>query len=127
MAGAVFAHAISDDGLLTVRAGSWASAWTIPACPIRRPPTVSLSTTDCGNDVSTSADTSIAITVNGEERTVPSGYPLTSLLEDAEVDPDEVRGVAVALNESVVRRQDWGDVTLADGDTVEIVTAQQGG
>lgn len=77
--------------------------------------------------MSTSADTSIAITVNGEDRTVPSGYPLTSLLEDAEVDPDEASGVAVALNESVVRRQDWGDVTLAEGDTVEIVTAQQGG
>lgn len=98
-----------------------------PGAPHPATPTVSLSTTDCGNDVSTSADPSIAITVNGEERTVPSGYPLTSLLEDAEVDPDEVRGVAVALNESVVRRQDWGDVTLAEGDTVEIVTAQQGG
>jgi sulfur carrier protein len=92
----------------------------------RRPPTVSFSTTDCGDDVSSSAP-SIAITVNGEDRTVPSGYPLTDLLEDAEVDPDEARGVAVALNESVVRRQDWDDVTLVEGDTVEIVTAQQGG
>jgi len=77
--------------------------------------------------VSTSADTSIAITVNGENRTVPAEYALTSLLEDAEVDPDAARGVAVALNDSVVRRQDWEDVTLAEGDTVEIVTAQQGG
>jgi sulfur carrier protein len=77
--------------------------------------------------MSTETDAPISITVNGETREVPAGYPLTRLLEDAEIDPDAATGVAVALNESVVRRQDWSDVTLADDDTVEIVTAQQGG
>ena len=65
--------------------------------------------------------------MNGEDRELPSEYSLTALLEDAEIDPADATGVAVALNESVVRRQDWTDVALADGDTVDIVTAQQGG
>jgi sulfur carrier protein len=33
----------------------------------------------------------------------------------------------VAVNESVVPRQDWEDVTLSEEDTVEVIQAQQGG
>jgi sulfur carrier protein len=69
----------------------------------------------------------VQITVNGDDRSVPHRYPLTDLLQDLDVDPESVSGVAVAINESVVRRQDWSDVMLAEGDTVEVITAQQGG
>lgn len=74
-----------------------------------------------------STDTTIDVTVNGEERDLPARYPLTDLLRDLNVDPDESTGVAVAINESVIRRQDWPNATLASGDTVEVITAQQGG
>jgi sulfur carrier protein len=37
------------------------------------------------------------------------------------------RGVAVALNGSVVRRADWATTPLKAGDAVEIVRAMQGG
>lgn len=80
--------------------------------------------------MSSPTDTLIPITVNGEERKVPEGYALTDLLRDLEIDPDSERGtagVAVALNESVLRRQDWEDVRLAEEDTVEVIRAQQGG
>ncbi len=80
--------------------------------------------------MSSPTDTSILITVNGDARTVPEGYPLTELLRDLEIDPDdsqETSGVAVALNESVVRRQDWDDVRLAEEDTIEVIRAQPGG
>jgi sulfur carrier protein len=80
--------------------------------------------------MSSPTDTSIPITVNGDDRTVPEGYPLTALLRDLEIDPDDdqaTSGVAVALNESVVRRQDWDDVRLAEEDTVEVIQAQPGG
>lgn len=80
--------------------------------------------------MSSPTETSIPITVNGEARTVPDGYPLTELLRDLDVDPDtkaQTAGVAVALNESVVRRQDWDDVRLAEEDTVEVIQAQPGG
>jgi sulfur carrier protein len=77
--------------------------------------------------MSSTTDARISVTVNGETRTVPSGYPLMDLLSDLEVDPEDATGVAVAINESVIRRQDWGDVTLAADDTVEVIQAQQGG
>jgi len=80
--------------------------------------------------MSPSSNTPIPITVNGDARTVPEAYPLTELLRDLEIDPDnddETAGVAVALNESVVRRQDWEDVRLAEEDTVEVIQAQPGG
>ena len=37
------------------------------------------------------------------------------------------RGVAVAVNGTVVPRSTWANVPLADGDTVEVLTATQGG
>ncbi|MFB6097838.1 MAG: sulfur carrier protein ThiS [Salinibacter sp.] len=80
--------------------------------------------------MSAPTDTSISITVNGDDRTVPDGYPLPELLRDLEIDPEDeetTTGVAVALNESVVRRQDWDDVRLAQDDTVEVIHAQPGG
>jgi sulfur carrier protein len=80
--------------------------------------------------MSSPTKTTIPITVNGDDRMVPDGYPLTDLLRDLDIDPrdtDETAGVAVALNESVVRRQDWNDVRLAEEDRVEVIQAQPGG
>jgi len=77
--------------------------------------------------MSSTTDAQISVIVNGEERMVPNGYPLTDVLRDLEIDPDESSGVAVAINESVIRRQDWEGVTLAEDDTVEVIQAQQGG
>jgi sulfur carrier protein len=37
------------------------------------------------------------------------------------------RGVAVAVNGTVVPRSTWSTVPLADGDAVEVLTAAQGG
>jgi len=78
--------------------------------------------------MSSTTDTSmISVTVNGDERTVPTGYSLVEVLRDLEVDPQDTTGVAVAINESVISRRDWEDVTLAESDTVEVIQAQQGG
>ena len=74
-----------------------------------------------------STDTRIQVTINGESRTVPDGYSLIEVLQDLEIDPEHASGVAVAINESVVRRQDWDGVTLSEEDTVEVIQAQQGG
>jgi sulfur carrier protein len=77
--------------------------------------------------MSATSDASIPVTVNGNPRTVPDGYPLLEVLRDLEIDPEDATGVAVAINESVIRRQDWPDVTLSEEDTVEVIQAQQGG
>jgi sulfur carrier protein len=77
--------------------------------------------------MTTASDTTIDLVVNGEEQTVPASYVLPDLLTDMEIDPDRTSGVAVAINESVVRRQDWAETPLRDGDTIEVIQAQQGG
>ena len=39
----------------------------------------------------------------------------------------EPRGVAVAVNRTVVPRDQWEQVLIQDGDVVDVVTAVQGG
>ncbi|PSQ95152.1 MAG: thiamine biosynthesis protein ThiS [Bacteroidetes bacterium SW_9_63_38] len=77
--------------------------------------------------MSSTTDAPIPVTVNGEARTVPNGYPLLDVLRDLEIDPEDAPGVAVAINDSVIRSQDWDNVTLSEEDTVEVIQAQQGG
>ena len=64
------------------------------------------------------------ITVNGESGVREA--TVAALLEQRLDDP-RPHGIAVAVNEEVVRRDDWPLRRLADGDVVEIVTAVQGG
>jgi sulfur carrier protein len=65
------------------------------------------------------------LTVNGrdvqEDGTELSVAALVERLAEAR------RGVAVAVNGTVVPRSTWAQVPLADGDRVEVLTAAQGG
>ena len=66
------------------------------------------------------------IFVNGERREVPARTNLREVL----VGPGETelqRGVAVAVNGSVVPRARLAETELSEGARVEIVTAVQGG
>ena len=55
-----------------------------------------------------------------------SATTLAALLADKAVDTGQ-RGIAVALNGSVVPRAAWPATALHPGDSVEIVRARQGG
>ena len=68
----------------------------------------------------------MAILVNGEPREAPAGTTVEGLLRHLGRDPG-MPGVAVAVNDAVVRRAEWARATVQDGDRVEIVTASQGG
>lgn len=68
---------------------------------------------------------SITISLNGVEREIQK-CGLTTLLATEGVDPTQ-RGIAVALNDRVVRRDGWDDVVLEIGDRIEVITALQGG
>ena len=67
---------------------------------------------------------SIRITVNGEERRLPSGTALSAFLEENDV---PARFIAVAVNQEVVRRDEHRQVFLQEGDVVEIVRMVGGG
>lgn len=69
----------------------------------------------------------ISIKINGEQtRTAPQST-LADILLVRKIDAQSTRGVAVALNDAIVRRNDWGNRVIDEGDQIEIVTAQQGG
>ena len=62
--------------------------------------------------------------VNGLESHEFVGMSVGELLRAKGIVP---RGVAVALNGTVVRRSEWETVRVLEGDAVEIVTAVAGG
>ena len=66
-------------------------------------------------------------TVNGENRRTESAVSIAGVLRGEGVDPDDARGIAVALNDAIVRRGEWKETNVPDGARVEIVTARQGG
>ncbi|MFG3014704.1 sulfur carrier protein ThiS [Streptomyces cinerochromogenes] len=66
----------------------------------------------------------VVISVNGERREISPGTALDALVHTLTAAP---RGVAAAVNETVVPRAEWAATALADGDRVEVLTAVQGG
>ena len=66
----------------------------------------------------------IQIVVNGEDRTVPAGQTVQSLLTVLGV---EAGRVAVELNRNIVRKTDWDKTPVPDGSELEIVQFVGGG
>jgi len=66
------------------------------------------------------------IELNGEARELPAGSTLADAVRESGADAG-ARGVAVALDREVVPRSRWGETPLADGQTVEVLAAIQGG
>ena len=65
------------------------------------------------------------LTVNGRELVEGGdGLSVAALVERL---TEARRGVAVAVNGTVVPRSTWETSRLADGDAVEVLTATQGG
>ena len=66
----------------------------------------------------------LALTVNGESRSVPGPCTVQTLLEGLEVGASRV---AVAINRDVVPRSTFRSRELTSGDRVEILEAVGGG
>ncbi|MEU0336186.1 sulfur carrier protein ThiS [Streptomyces sp. NPDC006193] len=71
-----------------------------------------------------STTVTVTVSVNGEPRRVAAGTALDALVRTLTAAP---RGVAAAVNETVVPRAQWAATALAEGDRVEVLTAVQGG
>ncbi|PZT74635.1 MULTISPECIES: sulfur carrier protein ThiS [unclassified Streptomyces] len=70
------------------------------------------------------APSPLTVSVNGAPAVVAAGTTLDTLVATL---TDAPRGVAAALNETVVPRGEWPAAVLGDGDRVEVLTAVQGG
>jgi sulfur carrier protein len=66
----------------------------------------------------------VKATVNGEQRTLDLGTTVARLLTELGVRDS---GIAVAVNDRIVRKAAFDDVALQDGDAVEIIRAVAGG
>ncbi len=64
------------------------------------------------------------ILLNGEKRELAAGESLTGLLDELGL---AGRRLAVEVNEEIVPRSQYGSLSLADGDQVEVVHAIGGG
>jgi sulfur carrier protein len=69
----------------------------------------------------------ISVTINGLSRQAPAGATLGDVLRERSISEGSARGVAVAINDRIVRRTDWDSTPLCAGIRIEIVTARQGG
>lgn len=66
----------------------------------------------------------MVITLNGTERDVPDGVTVTELLAELAV---PAKGVAVAIDGTVVAKADHDRTVVPDGAEVQVLTAVQGG
>ena len=67
----------------------------------------------------------LALTVNGDPRTVAPGTSLTEFLDSLKLDP---RLVVIEHNRTILRDRDaYPSIALADGDVLEIVHFVGGG
>jgi thiamine biosynthesis protein ThiS len=66
----------------------------------------------------------LTLTINGEPRSIPGPATVADLLAHLKLDP---RMVVVELNREIIRRPRVGEVTLNDGDTIELVHFVGGG
>lgn len=64
------------------------------------------------------------IEVNGESRDVPASITLNELVNHLKLTPERL---AIELNHKVVRRADWQQTIIQEGDRVEIVHFVGGG
>ncbi|NBB87259.1 MAG: sulfur carrier protein ThiS [Bacteroidetes bacterium] len=73
------------------------------------------------------SEAEIALTLNGDATTLPEGATVADALRAEGIDPEDARGIAVAVNAEVIRKEAWTTTSLNAGDDIEIVTASQGG
>ncbi len=71
------------------------------------------------------ASAKIRVTLNGREREFALDASLLNVLEALGV--GEARHIAVAINGEVKRRDELAEITLSDGDSIEVVRAVGGG
>ncbi|MBC6461267.1 sulfur carrier protein ThiS [Actinomadura sp. HBU206391] len=64
------------------------------------------------------------VIVNGDPHEVPEGATVAGVVADV---TSATAGIAVALNDEVVRRAEWTTTTVREADRLEVLTAVQGG
>ncbi|MBL7031937.1 MAG: sulfur carrier protein ThiS [Nitrospira sp.] len=64
------------------------------------------------------------LVINGTDTEIEDNLTITGLLESLEIDPGRV---AVEVNLKIIKRSDFGEQQLNEGDAIEIVNFVGGG
>ncbi|HRV08788.1 MAG TPA: sulfur carrier protein ThiS [Acidobacteriota bacterium] len=75
-------------------------------------------------ETNTMSGETITVRLNGETREIPGGLDVRGLLQLLGIREDRV---AVEINRQIVRREQWAEWTLQDGDEIEVVHFVGGG
>ena len=67
---------------------------------------------------------SVKILINGEEKDLPGSISVSDLLNRFELPSQRV---AIELNKNVIRKGDWSETPVNDGDRIEVVHFVGGG
>ena len=70
------------------------------------------------------SEDTITVTVNGDQRELPAGLSVREMLESLELQPELV---VVERNREILARKTYGDVTVQEGDVLELVHFVGGG
>jgi len=64
------------------------------------------------------------ITVNNNIQSINPASSINSLVHQLKI---EVRGIAIALNNTVIPKSNWNSTTIKENDIIIIIKATQGG
>jgi len=64
------------------------------------------------------------VLINGDERELSGSVTITGLVESLELSSQRV---AIELNRNVIRKKDWPETSVNDGDQIEVVHFVGGG
>ncbi|GAB6138590.1 sulfur carrier protein ThiS [Halanaerobaculum tunisiense] len=64
------------------------------------------------------------ITLNGEEETLETEISLIDFLTARNLDPDKL---VIEYNQEIISREEWANITLQDGDQLEVLRFVGGG
>jgi sulfur carrier protein len=66
----------------------------------------------------------INITVNNNVQSIKDASSIETIVTQLEV---EAKGIAIALNHTVISRTEWNNILLKENDSILIIKATQGG
>ena len=67
------------------------------------------------------------ISVNNQEQNLDSNHNIESLLNLLEINLDQQKGLAIAVNQEILNKADWNQYKIKEGDKLILIRATQGG
>ncbi len=69
----------------------------------------------------------MTIQLNDKKIDIPTEMTLEKLLQSELNITSEKKGIAVAVNETIIPKQEWKNYPIKDNDHILVITAAQGG